>query len=174
MFTHVDFTVLELIHVHCSSVKSFPARSSSGADFILAAPDADPRSWGNQGKAAPCAHSWGCPIVLGTIQLSQLREASRCSAHRGCASQGWRQGFAAPSMRLFHFNPYKNPGNLTMACPGCKFRPMLSAVSRVSLGRGCASTGLSSLPQTPLPSSWQPLQMDTLGVFVLFRPQKLE
>lgn len=105
MFTHVDFTVLELIHVHCSSVKSLPARSSSGADFILAAPDADPRSRGDQGedgKAAPRAHSWGCQIVLRIIWISQLLEVSQRSAYLLlwlCFLQGWRQGFDSLSMR---------------------------------------------------------------------------
>lgn len=61
MFNHVDFAALELIHLHCSSVKSLPARSSSGADFILTAPDVEPGGGGGKSQHGDSCPSSGAP-----------------------------------------------------------------------------------------------------------------
>lgn len=78
-------------------MKSFPARSGSGADFILAAPDAEPSESGELRKGpkgrsprtvtAVCLHG-DVKFVLGTIGTPQLREAFRwpCTAFRSSAS----------------------------------------------------------------------------------------
>lgn len=128
MFDHVDFTVLELIHLHCSSVKSFPARSGSGADFILAAPDAEPAEPGELRRGpksrlllmvtALCLHE-EVKLFLGTIRTLQIFSGhSQCYAHLLSAGPETR-GFAAllsPFMRLFNFNPpLKSP--VILPCP---------------------------------------------------------
>lgn len=70
MFNHVDFTVLELIHLHCSSVKSLPACSGSGADFILAAPDAEP--W-ESGELQGGPRGYSLPRVM-AVHLGRERQ----------------------------------------------------------------------------------------------------
>ena len=44
MFNYVDFTVLELIHLHYSSAKSFLGCRDFDTDFVFAGTDAEPNN----------------------------------------------------------------------------------------------------------------------------------